>query len=127
ERFVETPDGKPLTGPVRVGQTVRVRLRLELTQREEYLIVEDRRPAGFEFADERVEGQAARSAAHIEFRDDRVCLFHTALAAGRHELVYYLRAETPGISHVLPGCAYPMYNDTVRGETGSQRLDIRAR
>jgi hypothetical protein len=39
-------------------------------------------------------------------------------------MVYYLRAETPGSYHILPGCVYPMYADKVRGETGAARLDI---
>ncbi len=89
-----------------------------------YLIIEDRRPAGCEFAADRLDGSAAGGAAHVEFRDDRVCAFFTHLDAGRHELVYYLRAETPGVSHVLPGCAYPMYDEKTRGETGSAILTI---
>ncbi len=126
-RHLETLDGKPLTEAVAAGQVFRVRLELELAQAENYLIIEDRRPAGCEFADERLEGEAARGAAHVDWRDDRVCIFRTSLSAGRHELVYYLRAETPGVSQVLPGCVYPMYADTNRGETGSARVQVNER
>jgi uncharacterized protein YfaS (alpha-2-macroglobulin family) len=124
-RRIETLDSRPVEGPLTVGQVVAVRLSVELEQPASYLIAEDRRPAGCEFADERVTGKAAAAAAHVEFRDDRVCIFHTALPAGRHEFVYYLRAETPGTSHLLPGCVYPMYDEKVRGETGSGRLEIK--
>jgi uncharacterized protein YfaS (alpha-2-macroglobulin family) len=124
-RHIETLDGKPLAGSLTVGQVVAVRLEVELEQDEHYVIIEDRRPAGCEYADERIAGPSAASAAHVEFRDDRVCVFHTALRAGRHEMVYYLRAETPGVSHLLPGCVYPMYEEKTRGETGSARLEVR--
>jgi uncharacterized protein YfaS (alpha-2-macroglobulin family) len=123
-RRLETLDGKPVEGRLRVGDVVAVRLTVELTGRQEYLLLEDRRPAGCEFADEQVGGAACGLTSHFEFRDDRVCVYFGALPAGRHEVVYYLRAETPGVSHVLPGCAYPMYAESVRGETGADRLEV---
>jgi len=123
-RKLETLEGKPITGPVKVGQVFRVRLIVDLAQGEDFVHILDRRPAGCEFADERIDGVAARTAAHREFRDDRVGVFHTRLDAGRHELIYYLRAETPGTSHLLPGCAYPMYSDQIRGETGAHAIEV---
>ena len=88
------------------------------------MIVEDRRPAACEFADEQLDGPAAASAVNVEFRDDRVAAFFTSLPAGKHELIYYLRAEHRGMSNVLPGVAYPMYNDRLRGETGALRVEV---
>ena len=119
-----TADGKPLTGAVNVGDVIQVRLTCELTASRSYMIIEDRRPAGFEFAGEKVFGKISSAAAHVEFRDDRVCVFHTSLAKGSHELIYYLRAETPGTYNILPGCGYPMYDEKHRGETGSSRLQV---
>jgi hypothetical protein len=152
-RRLETLDGQPVVGPLTVGQVVAVRLELNLERNADYVIIEDRRPAGCEYSDDRIlpsppreRGTGAEGAgllpspplrgrgaggegvlmpAHVEFRDDRLCIFHTALPAGRHEIVYYLRAETPGVSHILPGCAYPMYAEQIRGETGSARLEIK--
>ncbi len=124
-RTLETPEGKPLTGPVRVGDVVRVRLSVELTRPEEYMLLEDRRPAGCEFADDYLGGGARPAAAHHEFRDDRLCVFFGALPARRHEIVYYLRAETPGTSHLLPAVAYPMYAEHLRGETGAAAVEVR--
>jgi hypothetical protein len=124
-RRLETLDGKPLTGAGQVGTVLRVRLQMELEQAENYLILEERRPAGCEFADERIEGKVARQAANVDWRDDRLCVFFTTLAPGRHEVVYYLRAETPGVSHILPGCLYPMYHERIRGETGAARIEVR--
>ena len=88
-------------------------------------MLEDRRPAGWEFAADVLHGEAAGHAANTEFRDDRLCVFFDALEAGEHELVYYLRAETPGVSHVIPGCTYPMYAEKTRGETGADILEIK--
>ncbi len=126
QRRLETLDGKPFKGPLAVGQVIAVRLSVDLQENEQYLIVEDRRPAGCEFVGERITGKDAGSSAHVEFRDDRLCAFYTSLPAGHYEIVYYLRAETPGISNLLPGCAYPMYAEKVRGETGSSRVEIQA-
>ncbi len=123
-RTLTKPDGKPLGKKIHLGDVIAVRLNVELEKPQSYLIVEDRRPAGCEYADDTISGPLARAAANVEFRDDRMATFFTQLPAGRHELIYYLRAETPGTSHVLPGAAYPMYNEKVRGETGALKLEI---
>jgi hypothetical protein len=47
------------------------------------------------------------------------------LPAGRHEIVYYQRAETLGRCSVLPGRAYPMYDEKALGETASNRLEVK--
>jgi len=109
---------------VKVGRAVAVHVTVELAEAQQYVIVEDRRPTGMEFAHDRLLGPAASRAANVEFRDDRVCAFFTDLPAGKHELVYVLRAETPWTGHVLPGAAYPMYKETVRGETAAARLTV---
>lgn len=123
-RQLETLEGKPFVGRWKVGDVVAVRLTVDLDEAREYLLLEERRPAGCEFADEQFLTPPGLQPAHVEFRDDRVCAFFGKLPAGRHEFVYYLRAETAGVSHVLPGCVYPMYADHLRGETGSLRLEI---
>ena len=90
-------------------------------------MVDEPRPAGLEFADDALRGPAAGAASNVEFRDDRLCAFFTSLPAGRHEIIYYLRAETPGECNVLPGAAFGMYNEAIRGETGAARLQVTAR
>jgi uncharacterized protein YfaS (alpha-2-macroglobulin family) len=124
-RRLETLDGKPVAGPLKVGDVVAVRLEVELDAAQGYVLLEDRRPAHCEFADERVTGPARGSLSHFEFRDDRVCLYSGSLGAGRHEFVYYLRAETAGRAHLLPGYAYPMYADHLRGETEGEVVEVR--
>ena len=74
---------------------------------------------------DRVDGSAARSTVHQEFRDDRMCVFFSALTAGQHEIIYYLRAETPGRCTMATGCAYPMYDEKTRGETGASKIEVK--
>jgi uncharacterized protein YfaS (alpha-2-macroglobulin family) len=124
ERRFETPDGQPLTGRLKVGQVFAVRLIVDAAKEQRYVLIEDRRAAGCEFADERLDAGNGIRPANVEFRDDRVCLFPSHLPAGRHEIVYFLRAETAGVSHILPGCVYPMYEDKLRGETAPGVLAI---
>ena len=124
-RQFELLDGKPVEGAIKIGQVIAVRLNVELAEDQSHVILEDARPAGLEFAGDQLRilrGSATASA--VEFRDDRLCVFFSSLKAGRHEFVYYLRAESVGISHVLPGVAYPMYSETLRGETGTRRLIV---
>jgi uncharacterized protein YfaS (alpha-2-macroglobulin family) len=124
-RRYTTPDGKPIDRPLRAGEVIAAHVTVELTKPRDYFLIEDRRPSVCEFAADRIFGPPAASAAHVEFRDDRVSIFHTHLAAGRHEIIYYLRAETAGVGHVLPGVAYPMYDEKTRGETGAGRLEVK--
>lgn len=125
QRMIETLDGETVRGPLKIGQVVRVRLRLDLQDRQDYLLIEDRRPSLCEFADDHLGGASARAAVHQEFRDDRLSVFFRSLSAGTHEIVYYLRAETAGQCVQLPGAAYPMYDEKQRGETGANRWDVK--
>jgi hypothetical protein len=122
-RQYTTLSGGKLPEASRVGDVLAVRVLVHLAAAQQYVMVEDRRPAGFEFADDRLFGAAAGKAANVEFRDDRVCAFFTSLPAGRHELVYYLRAETAGLSHVLPGRCGGMYTADF-GETAADTLNV---
>jgi len=125
-RVLQTLDGRPLPESLAVGDVIAVRLTVELTAARSFVMLQDRRPAGCEFADDTVLGTAAGRVAQSEFRDDRLCVYFAGLPAGRHELVYHLRAETPGSSRLLPAFAYPMYDEKLRGETGSDVIRIAA-
>jgi len=124
ERSFVDGDGKPVANPVGVGETVRVRLRVVLKEPQRYLILEDRRPAAFEYVDERPGGTATKDLVHAEFRDDRASFFFSELSEGDHEIFYDLRAESRGLSHALPAVAYPMYDEDKRGETEAAKLRV---
>ena len=118
-------DGTAPPEAIEVGQVLAVHLDVEISDRQDYVMVEDLRPAGFEFASDRLIVEGGIKPAHVEFRDDRVVAFFTQFHPGRRRLTYYLRAETKGVSHVLPGRIYPMYNETLRGETGGGELRVK--
>jgi len=118
------PDGKTFDGKVKTGEVIEVVLKLHLDEPTDYLLVESPRPAGFEFADDRLSGDAAGSVSNREFRDTHLAVFFSALAAGEHELKYHLRAETAGLSRVLPAACEPMYDRAKRGESGSDDLEV---
>jgi len=125
-RKLETLDGKPLAGALTIGQVVQVRVTVEADVVREYVLLEDRRPGNCEFADDRLEqSKQTPKPSHIEFRDDRLCVFFKKLPAGKHEFVYYLRGETPGSGRQLPGCIYQMYQDQIRGETGVDLVNVK--
>ncbi|MEI7776821.1 MAG: hypothetical protein WCK17_18850, partial [Verrucomicrobiota bacterium] len=125
-RSYNKTDGAPLNKQAMPGELIAVKIRVTLKQPQNYVIVQEPIPAGWEFAGDKLVGTASILASNVEFRDDRLCAFFTQLPAGEHELIYYLRAETPGTVSVLPACAYPMYSEKLRGETGSNTLQVQA-
>jgi len=116
--------GEALRGAVENGDVIEVVLKLHLDESAEYLLLESPRPAGFEFADDRLSGGAAGAVSNREFRDTHLAVFFDSLPAGDHELKYHLRAETAGLSRVLPAACEPMYDRAKRGESGSEELEV---
>jgi hypothetical protein len=47
---------------------------------------------------------------------------HTIIVSAMPE-----KGETPGRCSVLPGCAYPMYDEKTRGETASSKIEVQER
>src|SRR5436853_254058 len=70
-RSIETLEGETVKGPLKIGQVVRVRLRLDLAEHEDYVMIEERRASLCEFATDHIGGASARWGVHHEFRDDR--------------------------------------------------------
>ncbi len=106
------------------GDLVEVELLLESKNDYEYLIVEDRKAAGFEPVDVRSGYTGNELGAYMEFRDERVCLFLRALARGKHSVSYRVRAEIPGRFSVLPTRISGMYTPELRGNSDEQKIDI---
>lgn len=105
------------------GEKLVCRVAVELRERLDYAIVEDRLPAGFEALSEGASGPFER----FEPRDDRVAFFSSALAPGTHVFSYVVRAVTPGEFAALPAECYGMYEPEVHGRSTSDRLAVRDR
>lgn len=129
------------------GDLVRVTLTLQLTKERRYVAVVDPLPAGFE----PLESWFATTAAalrprageneeqdrnwqtwwerggfdRVERHDDRVQLFATRLAEGRHEFSYVVRATTAGAFRTAPAHAEEMYQPEIFGRTETAVITVR--
>jgi hypothetical protein len=137
---------RPASTTYQAGDLVRVTLTLNLTKERRFVAVTDPLPAGFE----PVESWFATSAAslareqdnqgeagdwtswwrrggfdHVERHDDRVQLFATRLAVGRHTFTYVARATTAGTYRTAPAHAEEMYEPEVFGRTATAEVEIK--
>ena len=136
---------RPASTTYKAGDLVRVTLTFRLTKERRYVAVTDPIPAGFEpleswFATSartlaesaaRDDGGATWDAVwrrggfdHVERHDDRVQLFATRLAEGRHEFTYVVRATTAGTFRTAPARAEEMYQPEVFGRTGTAVITV---
>ncbi|HEX5833752.1 MAG TPA: hypothetical protein VFY34_07860, partial [Pyrinomonadaceae bacterium] len=134
-RVSEDENGKaswkvePLSGELRSGDMIVVRLRLT-GPRAQYLMIEDPIPAGAE--------QVARMSgiylnyslanwcdwySNREFRDNRTAIFMNYFD-GDATLQYAMRVEVPGEFKIAPARAELMYQPTVQANTANDRLRI---
>ena len=137
---------RPAATMYKAGDLIQVTLTLRLTKERRFVAVTDPLPAGFEpleswFAttaaaivrSESDNDDADRSWEdwwqrggfdHIERHDDRVQLFATRLAEGRHQFTYIVRATTAGTFRTAPARAEEMYEPEVFGRTGTSVITV---
>lgn len=110
---------------VRSGDLIEVELLIDSKNDYEYLLLEDRKPSGFETDDQRSGYFNTGIRAYRELRDDRVSFFINRLARGDHSLTYRIRAEAPGqrIS-ALPASIEGMYAPELVGNSDEFRLRV---
>jgi uncharacterized protein YfaS (alpha-2-macroglobulin family) len=120
---------EPLSGELRSGDMIVVRLRLA-GPRAQYVMIEDPIPAGAEQV-ARVSGiylnyslgQWCDWYSNREFRDNRTAIFMNYFD-GDATLQYAMRVEVPGEFKVAPARAELMYQPTVQANTANDRLRI---
>jgi uncharacterized protein YfaS (alpha-2-macroglobulin family) len=120
------------------GDRIEVRLLVEAKNNYEYLLFEDKKPAGCEAvevqsgegawaraqqADGKFEGES--TFIYQEWRDQHVASFISQLKAGVHEIRYMLRAETPGQFHALPVKGHAMYVPEIRANSDETRFTVK--
>ena len=118
------PTNNELTG----SDWVRVRLTIKAPRDMSYVLIEDPFPAGCEVnergdATEVIDWGYWWSSADV--RDDRIAFFCRTLSKGEHTIEYNLRAQTPGIYHVLPALAQGMYAPETRAESPETRITVK--
>jgi uncharacterized protein YfaS (alpha-2-macroglobulin family) len=95
-----------------------VELLIDSKNDYEYLLLQDRKPSGFETDDQRSGYFNSGLRAYRELRDDRVNFFLNRLARGNHSLSYRIRAEAPGRKlSALPAKIEGMYAPELVGNS----------
>jgi alpha-2-macroglobulin len=123
---------EPLSGEVRSGETIVVRLTVEGNPAP-YVLVEDPIPAGCEQI-EAAGGLTFNRAldgwgsyySEREFRDERTAFFLNWFG-GKATFQYAMRVQEPGDFRVAPARVELMYQPSVRSNTASGRLTIQDR
>lgn len=135
ERTYTRPGGKPIKGPLRVGDLVEVHLTVDFPEMAYYVILYDPLPAGLEGLNERLAttsyaARAYEGAGHYPYSrkdvyDDAVALFFNELDPGPHTFTYLARATTAGTFHALPAEAYPMYRPELWGRSAGGKVVVK--
>jgi uncharacterized protein YfaS (alpha-2-macroglobulin family) len=108
------------------GQLVEVELLVDSKNDYEYLMLEDRKPSGFEPDDQRSGYIFEGLRAYRELRDDRVGFFLSTLARGNHSVTYRMRAETPSERvSALPAKIEGMYAPELVGNSDEFKLSVK--
>jgi alpha-2-macroglobulin len=113
------------------GDDVEVRLTVDAKESLNFVIIEDRLPAGFEVREVRSDPRFAAYSGfwdwytHQERHDERMAFFRDTLPAGRHEFRYVIYPELAGEMTALPAAIWPMYMPSLRSESGLWRVRVR--
>ena len=108
---------------VKSQDIIEVELAVEGEEGMEYVMIEDKKPAGCEYLSEK-EGQTYRWFCRREFRDNRVVYFIPEMWNKSQKFYYRMRAETPGTYKILPATASLMYLPEVNGRSGDGVIKV---
>jgi len=119
----------PLSGAVKPGDLLLVRLTVAGSKDWRYLMLEDPIPAGAEAIQQ--DGlytlEQKREfwwGSQREFRDNRTVFFVESLASGRAEFSYLLKVVTPGIYRATPARISAMYVPDGEASSTTQTLTV---
>jgi uncharacterized protein YfaS (alpha-2-macroglobulin family) len=131
-RYEDPQSGEPLAR-CRVGDLIRVRLRIELPTDGWYVVVDDPLPSGMEPVDVGAKavapdgGEALQTLLVVIPRDGSIVFYAARLPGGVYEYTYLLRATTAGQYRVMPTEVTQMYAPQVWGRSTSQDLTVDSR
>ncbi len=108
---------------VKAGETLEIRVDLDSKNDYEYILIEDKKGAGFEPLDG-LSGwkNLGGGWAYVENREKKTAVFLREISRGAHSFTYRVRVETPGVIHVLPAKVEAMYAPRLRGNSDEIRL-----
>lgn len=127
---------EPTNNSLKQGDQIRVKLTFTAPRDMAYVLIEDAYPSGCEVnergtADQELSGEDYRysyssiQVSNVDVRDDRIAFFARKVSAGTHTISYHLRAQTPGVYHVLPAQMQAMYDPELRAESAENRVEVR--
>ena len=110
---------------VKAGDILEIRVDLDSKNDYEYILIEDRKGAGFEPLDSRSGWKNLGGGwTYVENREQKTAMFLRELTRGAHSFTYRVRVETPGVIHVLPAKVEAMYAPRLRGNSDEIRLSV---
>ena len=110
---------------VKAGDILEIRVDLDSKNDYEYILIEDRKGAGFEPLDGMSGWKNLGGGwAYVENREKKTAMFLREISRGAHSFRYRVRVETPGVIHVLPARVEAMYAPLLRGNSDEIRLKI---
>ncbi|HHY31544.1 MAG TPA: hypothetical protein GX515_00770 [Firmicutes bacterium] len=114
---------EPVTGPVKPGEEIYVRINIKADNAYTYVIIEDPLPSGFEAPDDPIDAYSWDFwYGRREVRDEKTVFFSAYLKEGESEIVYPIRAERPGDYRVMPVRVWGMYSPDVFGQSKSSSI-----
>jgi uncharacterized protein YfaS (alpha-2-macroglobulin family) len=115
--------------PLRVGDLVRVRLKLDVSKNTPYLAIEDGLPAclepvNFRLRTQRTKGRTQRNwfVDHQVLRKDRAVFYVNNISKGVHHFEYLARVRAAGQATVPAAKAEAMYDADTIGLSGSRHI-----
>ncbi len=118
----------------KLGDLIKVRIKINVSAERNYVAVVDPIPAGTEIEDsylkttslenQRKLGKISWHFNHIEKYDDRMQIFADNLPQGEHEFSYILRVTSKGTFSVPPTKVEEMYNPEVFGTTKGEIVKV---
>lgn len=139
ERELINETGKVISDEsMQEGGDAWVRLTLVVPEERNYVVIEDKLPAGLEAVNESLkntnslslrppkvkEGNSVLYFDHKEYRDDRVSLFSDHLSPGIYEVSYRVRSTIPGKFHRPPAQIYQIYQPDISGHSQGGWFDV---
>jgi len=134
QKFYEDLNTGERKGSFKLGDLIKVRIKINVSAERNYVAVVDPIPAGTEIEDsyfkttslenQRKLGKISWYFNHIEKYDDRMQIFADVLPQGEHEFAYILRVTSKGTFSVPPTKVEEMYNPEVFGTTKGEIVKV---
>jgi hypothetical protein len=110
---------------IKIGQRLRVELKIKASKVLTYALIEDPKLAGCEPISKKSGPEVCKGfCSHVELRADKTAIFLGVLTKEEQVLSYEIEAQIPGVFTAMPARVETMYDDEFFGSTESFKLQI---